>query len=417
MASIDQILKAHRSRLAASGTAVSRQAVSRQAVLGTVVELLGSGYRRPGARILIFDDGRHVGAISGGCLEKDVARNAQAWIADGPQTVLFDTRSNRFEPLGKYGTGCEGVVHLLLEPTPPPSGLDPLEALAELRGFGADEAARDGVLVTSYAASAPDAALGCVAIVERDQVRWAEGFPQHLRSAVHEAARGALTDQRTCGLRVPDQPSDQPSGQQAEWRFLIEYVRPPIELVVVGTGPDAEALVRVAAPLGWRVRVVGTDPTKLDARRFDGADTVCLPSASHAGEVDLTPHSYVVQMTHHFEQDARMLPHWLDSPAPYVGLLGPKSRTGRLMTQLFEDGALPDTEQLDSNWLDKLATPVGLDLGGEDPYEVAVSIVSEIVARKNGRRGGALSERQGSIHEPHAVESKLVESKLVEEEM
>jgi xanthine/CO dehydrogenase XdhC/CoxF family maturation factor len=388
MALLDQILEAHQRR--------------RPAVLGTVVDLLGSGYRRPGSRILMFDDGRHVGAISGGCLEKDVARNARAWISDGPQTVLFDTRSNRFEPLGKYGTGCEGVVHLFLQsivqPMPSGAGLDPLAALAELRGAG-----KDAVVVTAYAASAPGADLGCVGVVERDGARWAPSFPRQLRPAVIDAAKRALDEQRTCGLRLPAHQvgaCGERGDESGEWHLLIEYARPSLELVVVGTGPDAEALVRVAAPLGWRVRVVGTDPIKLDARRFADAETICLSSASHAAEVTLTPHSYVVQMTHHFEQDARMLPHWLDSPAPYVGLLGPKSRTGRLMAQLYEDGALTEIDRLD-----RLATPVGLDLGGDDPYEVALSIVSQIVACKNGRCGGALSQRQGAIHEPHTVES------------
>jgi xanthine/CO dehydrogenase XdhC/CoxF family maturation factor len=378
MALLDQILKAYDPR--------------RPAVLGTVVDLLGSGYRRPGARILIFDDGGHVGAISGGCLEKDVARNARAWVEDGPMTVLFDTRSNRFEPLGKYGTGCEGVVHLFLQPmpsqpSPSQQGLDPLAQLAELRAAG-----KDAVLVTAYACTDDDAPLGCVAVVDGTSQQWADALPHALRPALLQAAEQTLQDQRTAGLEL--------EHEGATWRFLVEYARPPLELVVVGTGADAAALVQVARPLGWRIRVVGTDPLKLDRPGFAGADTVCLTSAAQAAQVEVGRHSYVVQMTHHFEQDARMLPHWLASPAPYVGLLGPKSRTARLMTQLHEDGALPDADQID-----KLATPVGLDLGGEDPYEVAVSIVSQIVARKNGRDGGPLSKRNAPIHEPHRVQT------------
>lgn len=377
MALLDQIIGAY-----ASG---------RPAVLGTVVDLLGSGYRRPGARILIFDDGTHVGAISGGCLEKDVARNARAWVEDGPKTVLFDTRSNRFEPLGKYGTGCEGVVHLFLQPMPSEAGLDPLAQLAERRAAG-----RDAVLFTAYACTKEDALLGCVGVLDEDSATWAPGFPSELRPALHQAGEQAFAAQRTAGLEVEQ--------DGATWRFLVEYARPSPELVVVGTGADAEALAQVARPLGWRIRVVGTDPIKLGRPGFATADTVCLNSAAHAADVEVGRHSYVVQMTHHFEQDTRMLPHWLASPAPYVGLLGPKSRAARLLTQLHEDGALPSPEQLD-----KLAAPVGLDLGGEAPFEVAVSIVSQIVAHKNGRDGGPLSKRNAPIHEPHRVEQQTNE--------
>jgi xanthine/CO dehydrogenase XdhC/CoxF family maturation factor len=85
-------------------------------ILATVVELVGSGYGRPGARMLIEPDGTYVGAISGGCLERDVVRNARALAERGPTTAVFDTRSGAFAPAGPYGTGCEGLASIGMRP-------------------------------------------------------------------------------------------------------------------------------------------------------------------------------------------------------------------------------------------------------------------------------------------------------------
>lgn len=97
-------------------------------VLGTVVDVEGSSYRKPGARELINENGSRTGLISGGCLEKDVVRHAFAWTDDGPQVVLYDTRGDKLKPQGDYGTGCDGLVHLLLERWP----AGPIDPLAEI---------------------------------------------------------------------------------------------------------------------------------------------------------------------------------------------------------------------------------------------------------------------------------------------
>ncbi|MGM0555945.1 MAG: XdhC family protein [Myxococcota bacterium] len=363
----------------------------KRAVLGTVVDLRGSGYRRPGARILIDEAGGYVGAISGGCLEKDAARHARTWVEHGPQTVLFDTRASQFHPLGAYGTGCEGVVHLFLQPLPVHSGLlDPLAILSELR-----DSNDDGVLVTAYDASdAYSGRLGAVAFRTTHDIRWSSRFPEHLRRRVLRAANTCLEDRTTRGLHFEDAPSG--------LRLLLEYVRPRTELVVIGTGRDAAALVNVARGMNWRIRVVGTDPGALKANAFRQVDTTLVEGGTRA-DLELTRHSHVIQMTHDFELDTRLLPRVLSSSAAYIGLLGPRRRTARLLADLHATGKLADAQGGVDAVLERVSAPVGLDLGGEDPYEVAVSIIAEVVAHKNGRSGGALSERSGAIHEQHRV--------------
>ncbi|MFP4598665.1 MAG: XdhC family protein [Persicimonas sp.] len=368
------------------------------AVLGTVVDLEGSGYRRPGARILIRTDGSHVGLISGGCLEKDVARHARARVADGPKTVTLDTRSNRLQPLGAYGTGCEGILRVLLQQLPVPAGrLDPLERLARLR-----EAGEPGVLATVYdTTDSLNRTLGRAALVTDHDAHWDPEFGPELRGPLLEEAERTLGAQATRGLRL------EVGG--AALSVLLEYVAPPVELVIVGDGRDAAALVELAVQMDWRVRVVGADPLRLEASRFEEADTVCLEHPGDITSLELHRHSYVVQMTHDFQRDARMLPGLLDSQAPYIGLLGPKRRAGRLMSALHERGQLPDTSKLD-----KLAAPVGLDLGGDDPLEVALSIISQVVAAKNGRRGAPLCEREDGIHDRHFVDEHSVDENRVD---
>ena len=374
MALIDHILRAYD--------------VNSPAVLGTVVDLRGSGYRRPGARMLIGRSGDYIGAISGGCLEKDAARHALAWVEDGPQTVEFDTRSSRFEPLGAYGTGCEGILQLLLQPLPAADDtLDPLHTISQLRRAG-----RDGVLVTAYSAHTRyRGPLGAVALASEDDMSWAPSLPDRVRDPIAREAREALVRQQTRGLRLDGDPS--------ELRLLLEYVRPPVELVVFGTGRDALALTELAEGLDWRIRVVGPDPLLLDDR-FPGLETTCFAPGAGPDGLSLSSHSYVVVMSHNFKWDAAVMPHILDSDAPYIGLLGPKRRSARLLAQLQEHDQLGGADSLDQV-LQRLAAPVGLDLGGDDPYEVALSILAEVVAAKNNRSGGALSDRDGSIHDAH----------------
>lgn len=380
MALIDHILEAYR-----------EASDPRSLVLGTVVDLQGSGYRRPGARMLIREDGSHVGAISGGCLEKDAARHARAWIEEGPQTVLFDTRSSQFRPLGAYGTGCEGVVHLFLQSLPRRGAqLAPLDTIQRLRSTG-----KEGVLVTAYESEdALASQLGTVGLISNRDASWAQDFPEPLRERVTEAASACLSDRKTRGLRSRD--------DGLRMRMLLEYLRPPVDLVVVGTGRDAEALVQVARGMNWRIRVVGADPMKLQRTRFPGAETLAL-DAPGTDDLELTHHSYVVQMTHNFELDRRLLPRLLESPAAYIGLLGPRRRTARLLSTLHREDSLPGGATAVDDALERLSAPIGLDLGGEDPYEVAIAIIAEIVAAKNERTGGSLSEREGSIHDEHEV--------------
>jgi xanthine/CO dehydrogenase XdhC/CoxF family maturation factor len=157
-----------------------------------------------------------------------------------------------------------------------------------------------------------------------------------------------------------------------EAHVLHEFLPRPIQLLVCGDGADVLPLVTLGAELGWQVEAVGKD--------------AALPAAD-----DRTA---AVVMTHNYGRDLALLGQLLPGRAGYVGLLGPRSRTERLLEDLKRGGKAPNLVALQ-----RLHAPVGLDIGAETPEEVALAIVAEVRAQMAGRAGGKLKERKGPIHE------------------
>ena len=401
-----------------------------EAVLATVVDVVGSGYRRPGARMLLTRGGDRVGGVSGGCLEADLMRRAFALTANGPQCVDYDTRGDEEHPTGKYDTGCEGVIRVLVERVTPETAADSSHPLAALRSLpDADEPV---AAATVYCVDGNvGASVGDGAVLSSDgtsddhrnrhgtprrQPRVGEDHATDPRLPPRRRDRGmsgslvfdcsfapgllarAIRDDLEVARESPNARSqvyELPTGRA---HVLLEPLRPPRDLVIFGAGDDARPLVRLAAGLGWRVTVADKRPTWADARLFPGAKRViCAAPDDTLRRLRLREETAVVLMTHSLGDDAALLPEVLKSPAGYVGLLGPKSRAAKLMIELHRRGELPDAAALA-----RLHAPVGLDLGSAEPAGVALSILSQIEASFNGRDGGPLSGRTRGIHEPHA---------------
>lgn len=354
--------------------------------LATVVDVAGSAYRRPGARLLVLPDGAHVGGISGGCLERDLCRAAPQLAAGGPTVVSFDTRDEAAGVTPRYNLGCSGVIHVLVERVEPGDrAVAPLESLEQVV-----EEDRPRVMATAYHRTSDDGP----GVGERfGAAAFAELHPD-ARALVHRVTETGIAT--GCTLAARD----------GESRILVERVDPPPRLVVFGANDDVRPLTSAAAALGWNVVVADRRADRLERGRFADADRVIaidpgdasavLGGARHARATS-GPQTAVVLMTHDFDDDVRLLPQALDSDAGYVGLLGPKSRTAKLLRRLSDEGTLPTAASLD-----RLRTPVGLDLGGATPEEIALAILAEIVAVRNGRAGGRLQDRTGPIHAPAA---------------
>lgn len=342
-------------------------------VLATVVAVSGSSYRKPGARMLMGEDGWLAGGVSGGCLEADIVRKAFFWTSSGPRLLRYDSTGDSAEDESgglSFALGCNGVVDVLLERYE----AGPADALA----FAA-EARRTGlraVVATVY--RGPASALGARLLLRADGVE-SGSLTGALRDAVREAACEALEAGRTW------------SGPCGGADVLVEVVDPPHPLVLFGSGFDVAPVVTQAVGLGWHVTVVADRPADTLRRRFPGAHAVVSAKARDAGEaVALTPRTLAVLMTHSLPQDRELLARLLPLPLRYLGVLGPRSRTERILTEL---AAAPTPAQLE-----KLHAPVGLDLGAEGAEEIALSVVAELQAVVSGREGGKLRERRAPIH-------------------
>jgi xanthine/CO dehydrogenase XdhC/CoxF family maturation factor len=324
-------------------------------ILATVVATAGSTYRKSGARMIVLRDGRHLGLLSGGCLEGDLQQHAEQVRSSGiPKTVAYEARGPD-DALFGLGSGCEGAMRILLESTGSAS-----PAASALAAAAADsEAGRASCLVVIHEGAG----------VARGTHIAAAPLPQLLISAAARVIESRCSSE--LAFETPDGIA----------RSLIEYIAPPPHLLICGAGPDAEPLVAIVRALGWRITLVDHRPAYASARRFPGAAAHCIRPAALGDAVSLDGCHAAVVMSHHFASDQAYLRSLARSDAPgYIGLLGPKSRRSRLLQQLGSD-----SERLEP----RLHSPVGLDLGAVTPEGIALAIASEIHAWLAGRQDGA----------------------------
>jgi xanthine dehydrogenase accessory factor len=335
--------------------------------LATIVAVRGSTYRRPGARLVVPERGESVGNISGGCLEGDVERIGREVIASGvPLLELFDLSADDDAVWG-YGLGCNGAMELFIEP-----GDGAGEFARQLRAMMGE--GRPACLATVLEGTAAGTRL----LVTAGQ---ADGDGP-LADAAHRALAAGTSSVETVGLA------------DGEARVFLEVLKPPLSLLICGAGHDAIPLVRQAADLGWRVTVVDPRSAFLTAYRFPGATELLEADGDElAGRTIIDSDTYAVVMTHNYLRDLGYLRALLATEAGYIGMLGPRRRTGQILGELAEQGiTITPADQA------RLHAPAGLDLGAEGPDEIATSIVAEVLAVARGRGGGPLRERRGSIH-------------------
>ncbi len=330
-------------------------------VLATLMSVAGSAYRGPGARMVVLGNDTTVGAISGGCLEKDVvAHAASARAAGRPSAVSYDLTGDDDAPWG-LNMGCNAKLDVLLEPCE--RGVP--EYLASV--LDALERRNAVVVSTAFGARGPESG---VRVGDRAVMA---GNDAPVRGVLADGPLGGSI--RADAQRVMDEERSDVVGYPVdggEVLVLHEFLPRPIRLVICGDGNDVAPLARLGAELGWQVVTAGKD--------------AALPAAD-----DRTA---AVVMTHNYARDLALLGQLLPSRAGYVGLLGPRSRTERLLDDLENNGAAPNVVALQ-----RLHAPVGLDIGAETPEEVALAIAAEIRAQMAGRGGGKLKVRTGPIHE------------------
>jgi len=353
---------------------------SERVVLATVVDVRGSSYRLPGARMLIDENGNSLGTISGGCLEADVLERAQKVLQTGiPQVVTYDTRDNENSLFGLQ-MGCNGVIRVLLE-----IGRDN-RLLEFVKNCFAER--RNGSIATLIATPENfELALGTRYFFGNKNLTENDSPESEFSDELKSAAREVLESKRSrCEI------FQTPNG---EVEFFVEFITPPVLLFVFGAGFDARPVADFAKDLGWRVSVIDHRPAFATGERFPNADEVLvLPSEKLQGNLTFDENSVAVVMTHNYNRDREILKFLLESKVSYVGALGPKRRTEKLLEELKVEGVNFSAEQLE-----KLFAPVGLDIGANTPEAIGLSIIAEIQSVLHHREGGFLRRRVNSIYE------------------
>jgi xanthine dehydrogenase accessory factor len=361
-------------------------------VLATVVEVEGSSYRKPGACMLLASDGRRAGTVSGGCLEAQVAQRAWWLTADGPTIQRYSSVEDDGDL--PFGSGCGGVIYLLLErratAAPLLCALDqafirriPLAVATILEDLQLGRRAFAG-LAPSNLDEPLVASATPYQVLSGEMQKCTESASVH--PELQELANLAL-DHKTsmeCGISI--------DGTDLRAWANFRAARPG--LWIFGAGDDAQPILSLTKQLGWYVAVADGRSHLATRERFPAADELHILSLAELSAnqlanstpgpppslANLRPHDAVVLMTHSFEQDSRILASLLalEIPLAYIGVLGPQRRTRELLAEAARLLNLPSSAAQTEHWLAQLHAPMGLDLGAESPETIALSVLAEI---------------------------------------
>ncbi len=352
-------------------------------LLATVVCVRGSSYRRPGARMLLTRDRWVAGSVSGGCLEGDVLKKGWWRTEAGPVLLTYDSTSPDDVRWG-FGLGCDGVVEVLLERSGPPATpakparIDPLAFLGLCH-----RTQQRGALATIFRSDVPDAHVGDrVALLPGAQGE-SDVLPGPLRERLLFDARAVLLKGESMVCSYP--------GEGGTVEAFIEAVLPPAQLFVFGAGHDAVAVVQMAHAVGWETIVCEPHARWATRERFAWADEVLFaPPAQAAARVEKSDRAMAIVMGHSYEQDRDYLNMLLGTRARYIGVLGPRRRTARMLGEVGQTLALGDP---------RVHAPVGLAIGAETPQEIALSIIAEVQAALTQTPAPSLRDLRGRIHQ------------------
>ena len=358
--------------------------------MATVVHVEGSSYRRPGARMLVTDDGRLTGAISGGCLEGDALRKALlAMQQQRPMLVTYDTSDEDDAKLG-MGLGCNGIIQVLIEPIDTAYITNPIQLLKLIVSRR-----QKAVLVTLFSLQDKKGPQpGTCMLLANDQIIGDKKVP--LKDILLAHAREVLDKQQSSFKNY--------INEAQQLTAFIELVQPAVSLVIIGAGNDVQPLIKIADILGWQTTVADGRPNYATAERFGSACQVLVSKPENVlSQITIDEQTVFVLMTHNYNYDMAMLEILLNKNVVYIGMLGPRKKKQQILDELGEKGIYFTADQLSV-----LHSPVGLDIGAETPEEIGLSIVAEIKAILAGRETLSLKNNTAVIHSRSAVKIEEV---------
>ncbi len=359
-----------------------------KAVLVTVVRVRGSSYRGPGARMLLTDDGKWSGAVTGGCLEGVAMRIClEVMRANAVKMISINTMEEEDNTID-FGTGCHGIVDLLIEPVDPTKADNPVTILRNCLSFK-----RTGVMATVIRSnhSAMAAAGERVMLSPQAEIEHSNFSPELLAFCENDI-RHVLETKRS-GVYTY-------TAGSSEVEVFIETIQPSISLLVFGAGTDAKPLTQLAAVIGWEVSVLDKCAANAVRENFPDANQVIhCPAKEIRHQVNINSFTAAVVMSHNYAYDLAVLRQLLSSDTSFIGIMGSQKRTEKMLSEF----ALMKYDIADH----RIHAPVGLDIGAETAEEIAFSIIGEILASFTGASGRSLKNKAGFIHKRDAHEDEV----------
>jgi xanthine dehydrogenase accessory factor len=366
MKEISEILKAYS----------AAKAAGKKTALATVVKVEGSSYRQPGARMLVTEDGLLTGAISGGCLEGDALRKALLSINQQQNKLITYNTSKENDSEVGLQLGCNGIVHILFEYINDEKANNPIMLLQQL------QAERESaVMVTVFSLKRQALQYGTILFYSKSKTIYSNDLALEILPDTNQA----LESKTTVVKELQDDNHNE---------ALIEYISPPISLIIAGAGNDVQPLVKMVSLLGWEVTIGEGRATHAITARFPEAKQVIVVNPDQFLEnINIDDQTYVLLMTHNYKYDLAMLKLLLKTNCPYIGILGPKTKLNRMLDDLLIEGIKVSEEQLQ-----RIYGPIGLDIGAETSEEIALSVIAEIKAVISRKNGTSLKYKEGKIH-------------------
>jgi xanthine/CO dehydrogenase XdhC/CoxF family maturation factor len=366
----------------------------KRSALVAVVHLDGSSYRRPGARMLVNDEGALTGAISGGCLEGDALRKALHVLSQRQSKLItYDTSDEDDATIG-IQLGCAGIIQVLFEPIDSHNPDNPIQLLRK-----AVAVRQKSVLVTLFSLENKrnEQPGTCLLMEANGNISGHIPYPE-IESHVMEDIQLAFQEEKSSFRQYV--------GNEFNITAFVEFLKPAVSLVVVGAGNDAIPMMEIAGTLGWDVRVVDGRNTHAKPERFVSACQVLVSKPEQVLEqIPMDDQTVFVMMTHNYNYDLAMLKALLAKSVPYIGMLGPRKKLDRMLDEIREEGI-----EITKEMMARIFGPVGLEIGAETAEEIALSIIAEIQAVLNGKSGGQLRLKEEVIHARN--ETLIVEKRL-----
>ncbi|MCH6200762.1 XdhC family protein [Aquiflexum sp. LQ15W] len=351
-----------------------------KAALATVVKVDGSAYRRPGARMLVTEDGELTGAISGGCLEGDALRKAQTVIfQQRSMLVTYDTTDEDDQKFG-VGLGCNGIIQVLIEPLDFEDESNPAELLKV-----ALSDRLPNVLVTAFSLKNTRGEQIGTRVLSKGGNTFGKietldpGLSEKIHLEINTNAENQVSSIK------------QYSDPEEIWVFY-EAIIPPIHILLFGAGNDTIPVAQLASLMGWELTLIDGRKNHATTERFPTAAKIIIEPADRAvSGLNPDKNTVALLMTHNFDYEAVVLKDLMLHELPYIGILGPKKKTDKLIARLESEGIKVPTENI--------YAPIGLDIGAEGSEEIALSALAEIKAVLAKKNPDFLKNKLGPIHE------------------